>query len=531
MGWIMVFQPNGAAANSISTFLYAGIALLLLRIALSLADPSFTVFFTFDDLFADSLKSGMAQTSVSRPLLTDPRVAEWPQIFQGYLFHNDYLSPNFSIRHSTPVAMLKLMGVAWLLQFLSPLAVIGLLTAVYVGLAWLIARALTKWSGIARPALLLLPMLLSFPALFMLNRANFLSGFTSLGVIFYLATCTFRRARWAGWLALALAINLRPNVAVFILMELCREKRPIDAIRGAAAAGTLALGIWATSFAVANRVDPQYDLHAWFQGLALYRLNYVVGYNGIMWNAALENLGKVVRGAAGATPLFSPEVAAASSALGLTLGSAVLWLAYKRRLTAPRLAFALAALCTHFTPVLATYHALVYAAPLLLILTARDSPLAQVRRVRVGLLFILLIFAALLGHYLPTLAMLPLLIMLSCIFPWGVAHIVLAPDITPAARTDGVLLLISALELSAIGDEMTHGIIISLAGVSGLIWLLCRTLWPGPKGRIRYCKQFPDADSCKAANVVGAIDRFADVGSNGSKRLGSSWRRADTSCF
>lgn len=477
----MVAQPVGAAANSISTFLYAGIALLLLRIVLSLVDPSFTVFFTFDDLFADSLKSGMAQTSVSRPLLTDPRVAEWPQIFRDYLFHNPYLLPHFSIRHSTPTAMLKLMGVAWLLRLLSPWAVIGLLTAVYAGAAWLIARALAKWSGSARPALLLLPMLLSFPALFMLNRANFLSGFTSLGVIFYLVTCTFGRARWAGWLALSLAINLRPNVAVFILMELCREKRPLDAIRGATAAGALAIGIWATSFAIANRIDPHYDLQAWFQGLELYRLNYIVGYDGILWNAALENLGKVVRQALGATPLFRPEVAAASAALGLTVGSAVLWLAYKRRLTAARLAFALAALCTHFTPVLATYHALVYAAPLLLILTARDSPLGQMRPARTGLLFALLIFAALVGHHLPELTMLPLLIMLSCIFPWVAARIVFAPNTTPAARTDGVLLLISALELSAIGDGITHGIIMSMAGVSGLIWLLCRMLWPEPQ--------------------------------------------------
>lgn len=467
-------RPAGQNSDITWSFLRAGLFLLFVRILLSQVDSSYPMLFSSTDIFADSLKSGIAQISITAPLKNDPRVTEWPAVFREYVLHNDYLDPNASIRHSAPLGLLQLMGIGWVLLYAHPFTVVGLLTALYVVGACLIAFRLKLWSGFPSAAKILLPLLFSYPALFMLNRGNFHSGFTSLAVIFYLATATFGRGRWAGRLALALAINLRPNVAVFALMELWREERPIDAIRSGAIIGMLAITIGAVSLVLATHIDPQYTVQSWLKALALYRQNYVVGDFGTAWNAALENVGKVARMADGITPPYSPTVASACLAVGLLLGLWTVWLTWNRRFTAPQLAFALAALCSHFTPVLAEYHVLVYAAPLLLYFTTNDTAFGHSRWPRAIPLVLSLQALAFLYHHAPYSAMLACLCTASFAFPWIAERLVVRDEAFFHERIDGVLPLACLAELSAIGGKYSQGVVISLVGVSSLAWLLLR---------------------------------------------------------
>jgi hypothetical protein len=470
----MAQGPRGQNSDIIWSFLRAGLLLLLVRILLSLVSNSYSIFFPSIDIFADSLKSGIAQVSITATLTSDPRVADWPAVFREYVLHNDYLGPNSSIRHSTPLGLLQLMGIGRALLHFHPFTVMGLLTILYCGGAWLISTKIKQWGGSATITKIILPLLFSYPALFMLNRGNFHSGFTSLAVISYLATASFGRGRRAGWLALALAINLRPNVAVFALMELWREERPIDAIRSGVIIGVLAIMIGAVSLAVATHIDPRYTLQGWLEALALYRENYLVGDDGTAWNAALENVGKVARMAGATTPPYSPFVAAACLVVGVLLCLWTVWLTWNGRLTAPQLAFALAALCSHFTPVLAEYHVLVYAAPLLLYFTANKTALSRSRWRRALPLILSLQVLAYLYHLAPSGTMLAVLCTVSLALPWAAERLTTSDEATPRDRIDGVLLLACLAELSPIGGEYSHGVAISLVGVSSLAWLLVR---------------------------------------------------------
>jgi hypothetical protein len=422
-----------------------------------------------NDIFGDSLKSGLAQTSISYRLLDEPAVRDWSPIFQRYLFENDYLKAGWSIQHSPPLSMLVLMSVAAMLLVVPPLGVVALLASLYAAGAAAVADRVQAAVGSRVKGLIIALIFVAFPSLVMLDRGNIHSGVTSLCVIFYAVGACLGRWKWSGLVALAVAVNLRPNVAVFALLELARSDRHLDAFARMAAAGALSLGLGAASFVIAHAIDPTYTPASFLAALDLYHANYIVGLNGLLWNSSLANLVRSLRHELGLEPLSDPAWTIFASVLGLAMIAAFAALAWLRRIPAPWFAFALAACCSLFTPVLAAYHLLVFVAPLLLLVIAMPAALSP--RVLAFAMACLIVLQLLCSWeaIAPGPALLFLIGLTASSFPFVV---VCAAPAATAAPT--LLALASMAALVPVGSQVTQNIAICLILLVTLLWLLWR---------------------------------------------------------
>lgn len=449
------------------TLLHAGFTLW----SHSLPGTGWRMFAPNKDFFADSLKSGLAETAISAPLRTDPRVAEWPETFRRYVYHNDYLKPGMSIDHSPPLSALVLMGVAGLLLWLSPWPVIGILTALYAAAAGAVARAAQRLAG-ARDRWLWPLIVGAYPSLFMLDRGNIHSGLTSACVIFYMLSAFHGRWKGARWLALAFAVNLRPNVAIFALMEMYRSRTRREGVTGMVAAGLLSVGLLLLAFVVVQGIDPHYSFASFRSGYALYTRNYVEGIEGLRWNGSLFNAVKTLRFLLAMDPLYSPVGSTALSWAGIGVILLVAALAWYRRLAGTHLAFALCAICGLFTPVLGEYHLLIFVAPLFLLLYARPEAWSMGQLLR-GSAWIFAVQLLCFAFWLvPVPAVLGVLVLVTLGFPllvaWGGGG--------AEGRDDLVLAIACLAMLAPLGEELTNGLALALIGVSSLGWLLLRSL-------------------------------------------------------
>jgi hypothetical protein len=468
------------SARALNRIVASYTLLLIMRTALSavslrLGYADYPFFTPLRDFFADALKSGLAQTSVSRRLLTDTAVRDWPELFQHYLFYNDYLKPDGSIFHSPPLSMLMLTGIAALLLAMSPGTVIALLVSAYAAGALVVARVASGMTGdpVARTVFLLI--LLAYPSLFMLDRGNIHSGLTSLCVIFHMISAYTGRWRRLSWLALAIALNLRPNVALFAMLELARTPDRRAAITAMVAVAALSIGLGLAAYILVHAVEPRYTPSTFLAALDLYRKNYVDGFGGLFWNASLANTGKAMNYALHVEPVHHPAYTLAASAVGAVMIGVLLMLAWFSRVPGPWLAFALAACCSLFTPVLAEYHLLIFVGPLLLLVQARPEATAPDMLIRalscLGVLQILCFFQWMGSSAL----LLPLIALVSLAFPFILLRGTKAAEAVPVA--------VSLAALSPIGGELTQGLTIGLMLLSALTWLIWRFFTDDRVGR------------------------------------------------
>lgn len=442
------------------------------------------IFFTDADIFADALKSGLAERAVSLPLLSDPRVAHWPALFQQYLFYNPYLGPDMLIHAQAPLGTLQLMAVAKAIVLGSPWMALGIFVGLYCLGALLVVRlvgACAAQPG-ARGTLALKLLLFSYPALFMFDRGNFHSGFASIGVVIYLISAFAGRYRWAGVVAMAYAINVRPNVALITIAEFACNETLWQALRlqiaMAVAAGVTGLA----ALMAAHAIDPQYSLQAFLQGYATYRHNYVLHDDGLGWNDSLYGAIRAVRSLFGSTPSYDPGASNAVTCLALLVTGGFVWLALTRRLARVEAIFVALAVCTLFTPVYGQYHILVFAAPVLIF--ALDSG-GRARAHGVG-------------AFLPAYVMLLLPCMIASYTPSGAIGIILAgssvlvagllwhmePQKERGSRSERLILVASLLALSPVGGAISNGLAIAaLLFAAVCIVLLNASMRPGALAR------------------------------------------------
>ncbi len=466
---------NSEKANSAFVLIVDAILVLVaLRLVVFvvtqyLVGHGFEMLFLPEDRFADSLKSGMAQTSISAPLYHDPRVAEWSAQWQRYLFDNDYLKPGSSIFHSPPLSMLNLIAVAAMLLIMSPGAVIAALAALYMAGSYAVARAVQSWSKV--PALIRVwPLIvLAYPSIYMLDRANFISGYTSLCVIFYIVSLCSNRLRWLGWLALALAVNMRPNVAIFAALELVGTADHWLAFRRMVISGVLSIVIGAAAFMLTIRLNPAYSLQAFFDGYALYKASYVEGIGGMAWNSSLFNLAKLLYLKLGWQPIYDPALALALNGIAIAALGLFCALAWFRRISAPRFIFAIAAICCLFTPVYGIYHVLVFVAPLIVLLvTSADSLTKPLVRRALGLI-VALQAVSLIYWLVPSLGGLAVLAVLCAAFPFLCQPA--GNKGRDGANIDVRLTLVCLTILAPIGDGVTDGLAVAVILSASLAWL------------------------------------------------------------
>lgn len=328
--------------------------------------PCVPALFSSRDMFADSLKSGMAEWSVSAPLLTDPKVLHWSPLFRLYLFHNDYSKTGILLYCDPPLGTLQLMGVAKVMVLSSPWAALAAEIVIYGVAAALFAWLLSRLQPLPAPTALLLtaPLCLSYPAFYMLDRGNFHSGYASICLAAYFCTAFTGRWRWLGIAALCYAINVRPNTAVVTMIELVLAPSLLAAIRVPMLTALLSGLVFVFSLAAAHHVDPAYSFRSFYKAYSLYRQSYIVNGSGQGWNDSLYGLVLEFRHLAAFAPDYSAAAFHAVTDLGILAMLGYIWLAVTGRIRPVECVFIAAAFCTLFTPVYGQYHILIFAAVL-----------------------------------------------------------------------------------------------------------------------------------------------------------------------
>src|SRR6202035_4683513 len=100
----------------------------------------------------------------------------------------------------------------------------------------------------------------------MLVGGNFASLFTSLLICTYAISVRAGNARWLGWLCLALAIGMRPNTAIFLLIEFAGSQDLRSAILRLLCAILISIAVLAASYFIVNHFYPEFTISGFLRG-------------------------------------------------------------------------------------------------------------------------------------------------------------------------------------------------------------------------------------------------------------------------
>lgn len=291
-----------AAAASSPSVVTAALAILILTfangffnsmaVALGASFPYSTFLFDPNDIFADLIKvaasyPGPAPTDLDQRLLWEARYfSQNPyggvaSLEQGKLTHF----------HLLPLTTITNLAVRSLLVHWHAPAVLTLFT-----LLWLAPLAALPWflNTARRVSMLLtLTVLISYPVLMAVTRGNVFAGYTGTCLVLAMFLTFRHRAILSIVALLAVAINFRPNAALFLLLPLLG----FPVARATAIAGASAVGaglLFSLSFALAHWAYPDYTLENVMQGLAIYYRGYVLGNDGLNYGSSGFGLAKVI---------------------------------------------------------------------------------------------------------------------------------------------------------------------------------------------------------------------------------------------
>jgi len=332
------------------------------------------------DRFSDSIKIGLSYKSLVAPHINPAWFHKWPAIFQQYYLNNPYGGTDalaagaLTHFHLPPLSTLIYMMSGYLSAVLfSPSGVLGLFFVAYLVLIGIAIRVAVPERPQTVPftALLYYLFLLSYPALFMLGRGNFIAGLTALCLTaFLVATLGSKKCGWISALFMAVALNTRPNTAVFlaalpIAFGLRGSIKPF--VRIVALAGLL----FGVSLIVDNWVYPEYTFAAFRKGYSIYHRLYVLGGWGDAFNSSLFAASKTVAiliiKMTGWRIFTVNGVLLFSGAMGGMLIVATLAVFLLRRVNGSSASFLIAAVYALTTPVFGDYHLLVFVVPIIMV--------------------------------------------------------------------------------------------------------------------------------------------------------------------
>jgi hypothetical protein len=411
-------------------------------------------------MFCDAIESALAIRALSAPLLTDPRVVQWPFIFKHYLFQNEYVGHALTIYHVLPFGLLQLMAMDEVILWDSPWAALGVLLLFYIAGAFVVQMIADRGRTDGRDGhLAWVLFMLTYPAIFMFDRANYAAGYANLWVVFYLLTAISGKWRWAGFVALALALNIRPNAGLVALIEFAVAASLWQAVRSGLIIGAITAVIAVGSLVLAHAIDPKESIEAFLHGYGLYQNIYVFGDWGMFWNESLFGAERIIAAMFGHRPSYDANAAhwvTAACVFGLLC---LVVLVGSRRTNPTETCFLAASACVLITPVYYEYHGLIMIAPVLVLCERLRRTGADPR----------------LGRFWPILAGLIVACFALSQFPGGVAAIalfvaavgvpVLVARLSRSGEgpspADAAMLVASVLSLCPLGGQWTNGLAVA----------------------------------------------------------------------
>ena len=431
----------------------------------------YPIFFLRSDQFADTVKSGLAVQPVTSTLLKSANVQSWPTLFRGYLYNNEYVQSGLGVHHAPPFMMLMLVAFAGTMVVSSPVTLIISLVFAYITAIAFVVRKFAL-SIISRDAICLgVVLLLSYPAMFMLDRGNFHSGFTSLGIMIYLSTVLSGRGRFVGLLAVAMAINIRPNAITILLIELRHEWR--DCLVHLILSTFMIIVVSMLSIAISHIFDNGYTMGAFLRGYAAYNKAMVVENGGLQWNVSMYG---AIKDFSFLVSWKNPALALTQGlvlALGTCCGLLAVFLIMTRKASLAESVFQACALSILFTPIYGEYHLLLAVAPLVVVMARGDRLAPSFDRLFwVG--FLVLAVASLQANAYPSKSSVFLLLFLAAAAP------LLFGRRCKEGSATGVIVGSSLLSLAPIGEAVTQGLAVSPLLFTALAFTLYIGVRRGP---------------------------------------------------
>lgn len=240
------------------------------------------------DYFADYFKFVLSYPGGSAVELPDWWIVR--EQIAPYLIDNPYRGaqglggPYITHLHVPPLSTLYSLANLWAMRWVDPLLLFCIQLIGILCYWWHIVHGAVA----ARRAALLWFIfgLISYPALMMVARGNLFAAFAGLAIIHALALALQGRGRIAGALLLAVAINIRPNAAIFALIFLLLHwpRRNQVMLVGA----TATMGLFTVCMFLSGWIYPDYDLPHFFGGLQNYYQRYVVEGGGVAYGSSLS---------------------------------------------------------------------------------------------------------------------------------------------------------------------------------------------------------------------------------------------------
>jgi hypothetical protein len=334
------------------------------------------MFADLNDRFGDSIKTSLSMRDITIKCVigSNPSISHWDELYKEYMLKNpyNYMGKQFGLENFLislpPVSILYTRLLAHLITLTGPSEIVAFQATVYLLAICIIIlfmhKSLLIWhqTNFVFGAL----ALFSMPAIFMLNRGHYLSAFTFLNLFVYAFTKYKNSYRGLGLFCIAIAINLRPNLAAFLLLELFPVQNLFSIIRRLLIALLVIGSLFAISYLVAIKDWPEYSFSKFLIGLKAYYFYYVLNDGGLEFGASLLGMMKILRQALGFQPLYLPEINTPINILGLILVICSCWMVWKRKIDIPQACFLSACITALFCPVYAYYHCLIFVIPLCL---------------------------------------------------------------------------------------------------------------------------------------------------------------------
>jgi hypothetical protein len=309
-------------------------------------------------------------------------------------------------------------------------------------------------------------LVISFPALYMLDRGNYHSGYAGICVIIYLLTAYAGKWRWLGVMAICYAINVRPNIAVITIVEFALTESFWRAFRIQVimAAWTILAG--GVALFLVHAINPEYTIGAFFKGYALYRKGYILHDAGLGGSNSLYSSARVIWYLFGAVPSYNAVAAHVVSLFGVGTLASFLGLAWTGRLSKIEAIYLAVAFCTLFTPICVEYHMLAFLAPVFVIGSEARRGDVEVGMGGVWPALALLLVLSLAFGFKPNVLSAVFLVagaVLASVALWRAAQ--QGGGFSP---TESLILMISVLVLCPLGGGLSNGLEVSvLLAVSG----------------------------------------------------------------
>jgi hypothetical protein len=334
------------------------------------------IFADIDDRFGDLLKISMANIDITRRCVEEKNedFQNWPELYKFYLLRNPYLfmysrfGVNNAIYQFPPLSLLYTRIVAREIVVFGPTQTLIQQFAIYFGLVLAAAFFLNKKLYYSKRTALFFAFvfLCSMPVLTSYSRGHFYSAYAGLATVLYILTSREKKYRIFGLFMLAIAINIRPNLIVFLIMETLSSSGVRNSIKKILQALFVILICYLVSFYIIAKDCPDYTIRGWFSALNAYSEVYIKSDSEISFGCSLLGLVKTLRWLLDIHPYYTIVASNIIAFFGLLYAAILILLHISKNLDSLASSYLCACYTALFCPYFGHYHFVIFAAPLIL---------------------------------------------------------------------------------------------------------------------------------------------------------------------